>query len=58
MERAHGDRDLGVDPSAGPGAGLGDLGDLGGLLGGDGADAGELQDLLDQFLTGLESQQG
>jgi hypothetical protein len=58
MERAHGDRDLGVDPSAGPGAGLGDLGDLGGLLGGDGADAGQLQDLLDQFLTGLESQQG
>jgi peptidase M1-like protein len=54
MERAHGDRDLEVDPSTGTG-GLGGLGDL---LGGDGADAGQLQDLLDQFLAGIETQQG
>jgi hypothetical protein len=51
MEQAHGDRDLEVDPSSG-------LGDLAGLLGGDGADAGQLQDLLDQLLHGIETQQG
>jgi hypothetical protein len=51
MEQAHGDRDLKVDPSSGPG-------DLAGLLGGDGADAGDLQDLLDQLLQGIETQQG
>jgi hypothetical protein len=54
MERARGDRDLAVDPSTG----LGGLEGLGGLMGADGADAGELQDLLDQFLSGLETQQG
>jgi hypothetical protein len=53
MERTHGDRDLGVDPSAGAGG----LGGLGGLLGGD-ADPGELQDLLDELLRGLEAGQG
>ena len=57
MERTHGDRDLAVDPSSGLGGlgGLGDLGSLDGLLGGDGADAGRLQDLLDQFLNGVET---
>ena len=53
MERTHGDRDLGVDPAAG----VGGLGGLGDLLGGD-AGPGELQDLLDEFLRGLGTDQG
>jgi hypothetical protein len=44
MERTHGDQDLVVDPSAGM-AGLG-------------GDPGQLQDLLDQFLKGLDPEQG
>lgn len=50
LERTHGDRDLGVDPAAGDGG-------LGGLLGSD-AGPGELQDLLGEFLSGLETNQG
>lgn len=50
LERTHGDRDLGVDPAAGDGG-------LGGLLGSE-AGPGELQDLLGEFLSGLETNQG
>jgi hypothetical protein len=53
MERTHGDRDLGVDPTVDAGG----LGGLGGLLGGE-VDPEELQGLLDEFLRGLETGQG
>ena len=60
MEGTHGDQDLDVDPSQGLGGlegleGLKGMEDLEGLLGGDPA---ELQDLLDQLLKGLATEQG